>query len=97
MSNKNKTIHEFDFNFICEYFSRLERQGPGSPEATLKALDFIDNLTGQSRIADLGCGTADRPGRLPHMFREALRGLTCSRISSASSTARQHSQACRTG
>ena len=57
MSNKNKTIHEFDFNFICEYFSRLERQGPGSPEATLKALGFIDNLTGQSRIADLGCGT----------------------------------------
>ena len=45
MSNKNKTIHEFDFNFICEYFSRLERQGPGSPEATLKALGFIDNLT----------------------------------------------------
>mgnify|MGYP003080197318 CR=1 FL=1 len=57
MSNKNKTIHEFDFNFICDYFSRLERQGPGNPEATLKALGFIDNLTGQSRIADLGCGT----------------------------------------
>lgn len=57
MSNKNKTIHEFDFNLICEYFSNVERQGPGSPAATLMALKFIDNLTPQSRIADLGCGT----------------------------------------
>ena len=57
MSNENKTIHEFDFNLICEYFSNVERQGPGSPEATLKALSFIDNLADNSRIADLGCGT----------------------------------------
>lgn len=57
MSNENKTISQFDINLICEYFSNLERQGPGSPEVTLKALSFIDNLTDQSRIADLGCGT----------------------------------------
>lgn len=57
MSNKNKTIHEFDFDFICEYFLNTERQGPGSPEVTLKALSFIDNLNNQSLIADLGCGT----------------------------------------
>lgn len=57
MSNENKSIHEFDFNLICEYFSQVERQGPGSPETTIKALSFIDNLTGESRIADLGCGT----------------------------------------
>lgn len=57
MRNKNKTIHEFDFNLICEYFSNVARQGPGSPEATVKALSFIDHLTPQSRIADLGCGT----------------------------------------
>lgn len=57
MSNENKSIHEFDFNLICEYFSGLERQGPGSPEATIKALNFTDNLTSQSRIADIGCGT----------------------------------------
>lgn len=57
MSNENKTIHEFDFNLICEFFSNMERQGPGSPEVTLKALSFIDNLTDSSRIADLGCGT----------------------------------------
>lgn len=57
MSYENKTIHEFDFSLICEYFSNVERQGPGSPEVTVKALGFIDNLTPQSRIADLGCGT----------------------------------------
>ena len=57
MSNENKSIHEFDFNLICEYFSSVERQGPGSPAVTLKALDFIENLSVQSRIADLGCGT----------------------------------------
>lgn len=57
MNNENKSVHEFDFNFICEYFSNLERQGPGSPEVTLKALSFVDNLTDKSIIADIGCGT----------------------------------------
>ena len=57
MSNENRSIHEFDFNLICEYFSAIERQGPGSPEATLKALSFTENLTEKSRIADIGCGT----------------------------------------
>jgi len=53
MSNENNNI----FNLICEYFSLIERQGPGSREMTLKALSFIDNLTELSVIADLGCGT----------------------------------------
>jgi SAM-dependent methyltransferase len=57
MSNENKSIHEFDFNLICEYFSSVERQGPGSPEVTIKALSFIDNLSPDSLIADIGCGT----------------------------------------
>lgn len=57
MSNDNKSIHEFDFKLICEYFSSLERQGPGSSEVTLKALSFIGNLTNESKIADIGCGT----------------------------------------
>jgi ubiquinone/menaquinone biosynthesis C-methylase UbiE len=57
MSNDNKSINEFDFNLICEYFSSIERQGPGSPEITIKALSFIDNLTEHSLIADIGCGT----------------------------------------
>lgn len=57
MSNENSSIHDFDFNLICEYFASIDRQGPGSPEVTLKALSFVDNLTEHSRIADIGCGT----------------------------------------
>lgn len=57
MSEEKKSIHEFDSKLICEYYSSLERQGPGSPEVTLKALSFIDNLNNESRIADIGCGT----------------------------------------
>ncbi|WP_320053156.1 class I SAM-dependent methyltransferase [uncultured Acetobacteroides sp.] len=57
MSNENKSIHEFDFSLICEYFASVDRQGPGSPEVTIKALSFIDNLTNESHIADIGCGT----------------------------------------
>ncbi len=72
MSNENKSVHEFDFSLICEYFSSVERQGPGSPEVTIKALGFIDNLTPESHIADLGCGTGGQtmvmaqhaPGRI---------------------------------
>ena len=57
MNNEIKTIHDFDFNLICEYFLQSERQGPGSPEVTLKALSFIEGLTEKSKIADVGCGT----------------------------------------
>lgn len=57
MSDGIKTIHEFDFQLICEYFSSVERQGPGSPQVTLQALNFIDNLIENSRIVDIGCGT----------------------------------------
>ena len=55
MSNENKSIHEFDFSLICEYFSSVERQGPGSAETTIKALSFVEGLTDKSLIADLGC------------------------------------------
>ncbi len=57
MENENKSIHEFDINLICEYFLAIERQGPGSEEATKKALSFISNLNEKSKILDIGCGT----------------------------------------
>jgi hypothetical protein len=57
MSENTSSIHEFDFNLICEYFSNLKRQGPGSPEVTLKALSFIESLPPDARIVDIGCGT----------------------------------------
>ena len=57
MSNENKSIHEFNLSLICEYFSHFERQGPGSAEITTKALSFIEGLSKEAKIADLGCGT----------------------------------------
>jgi SAM-dependent methyltransferase len=57
MSDEYKSIREFDYELITEYYSNLERQGPGSPEVTTKALSFVDNLNQKSRIADIGCGT----------------------------------------
>lgn len=40
MSNENKSIHEFDFSLICEYFSSVERQGPGSAEVRMAILTY---------------------------------------------------------
>ena len=57
MSNDFKSIHEFDFTLICNYFKALKRQGPGSPEITQKAVSFINELSDKARIADIGCGT----------------------------------------
>ncbi|MDO4181349.1 MAG: class I SAM-dependent methyltransferase, partial [Bacteroidales bacterium] len=39
------------------FFLNTERQGPGSPQMTVKAREFIHGLTDDSLIADLGCGT----------------------------------------
>ena len=52
---ENKEISVIDL--ICESHVGLKRQGPGSPEATIKALSFIDNINKNSQVADLGCGT----------------------------------------
>lgn len=63
MNNDNrndKSIHEFDFQLICEYFSSIQRQGPGSDEMTRKALGLVTGLDSQSVIADLGCGTGSQ-------------------------------------
>ena len=75
MSNKNKSIHEFDINLICEYFSNVERQGPGSPEVTIKALSFIDNLSKESQIADIGCGTGGQTMVMAQHTSGKIRGV----------------------
>lgn len=54
---EEKTIHDVDFNMICTHFGNLNRQGPGSIEATKKALSFIPELSEDAQIADIGCGT----------------------------------------
>ena len=58
MNKENKkSIHEFDFSLICEYFSSIDRQGPGSEDMTKLAISYIEGLSADSKIADLGCGT----------------------------------------
>ena len=52
---ENKDISMFDI--LIETHKGLERQGPGSPEMTAKALSFIENISGITRAADLGCGS----------------------------------------
>lgn len=57
MSNKENSIHEFSVQTIVNYFANVPRQGPGSTEMTKKALSFVQGLSKDSVIADLGCGT----------------------------------------
>lgn len=57
MNKEKKSIIEFDFQLISDYFKQLDRQGPGSLEVTKKALSFIENLPEDARIADIGCGS----------------------------------------
>lgn len=54
--NNESSIHDFDFSLICEYFSSIKRQGPGSDEATRKALGMVGFLNEDAVVADLGCG-----------------------------------------
>lgn len=61
MNNEHsESAYDFDFNLISEFFLNAKRQGPGSEEATVKALSFIDDITENSKIADLGCGTGSQ-------------------------------------
>jgi SAM-dependent methyltransferase len=75
MSKDIKSIHEFDFTLLCEYFSKLERQGPGSPEVTLKALSFIENLSKESKIADIGCGSGGQTMILSQNVEGQVKGV----------------------
>jgi ubiquinone/menaquinone biosynthesis C-methylase UbiE len=75
MSDDNKSIHEFDVELICEYFSHLERQGPGSPDVTIKALSFIDNLDENSLVADIGCGSGGQTMVLAQHAPGNIRGI----------------------
>mgnify|MGYP001254033428 FL=1 len=75
MENKEPLIHDFDLNLICDYFGGLERQGPGSSESTIRALSFIDNLSCESEIADLACGTGGQTMILAQNTKGTITGL----------------------
>lgn len=78
MSNEhqnNNSIHDFDFNLICTYFSSLHRQGPGSDETTLQALKHIPTLPAGATVADLGCGTGTQTLCLARHTQVLITGL----------------------
>lgn len=75
MSNDFKSIHEFDFTLICNYFKALKRQGPGSPEVTQKAVSFINELSDKTRIADIGCGTGGQTMALANYTKGQITGI----------------------
>jgi len=75
MSKENSSIHEFDFELIAKYYSALERQGPGSPEVTIKALSFVENLSEESQIADIGCGSGGQTMVLAQNAPGKIRGI----------------------
>ena len=64
------TDKQFSMLDLCiETHVGLERQGPGSPEMTIKALSFIENINEISRMADMGCGTGGQTMVLAHNIR----------------------------
>ena len=75
MSNDLKSIHDFDFTMICNYFKLLERQGPGSPEVTQKAVSFITELSDEAKIADIGCGTGGQTMVLANYTKGQITGI----------------------
>jgi ubiquinone/menaquinone biosynthesis C-methylase UbiE len=78
MKKEEMLIHDFDLGLICDYFGRLERQGPGSRESTIRALSFIDNISSELRIADLGCGTGGQTMVLAQNTKGTIIGLDIS-------------------
>ena len=78
--DKEKTIYDFDFSLVEDYYVNLHRQGPGSPEITLKALSFVDNLSHKSLIADIGCGTGGQTMTLAQNTTGKITGLDISSV-----------------
>lgn len=56
-SNNNKQTVDFNLSLIADFFTRIDRQGPGSDELTRQALGFVEGAAQMSQIADIGCGT----------------------------------------
>ena len=75
MSNEEPLIQDFDMNLICDYFGRLDRQGPGDVDSTIKALSFIDRNTKDLAIADLACGTGGQTLILAENTKATIIGL----------------------
>jgi len=62
-------------DLIIETHSRLERQGPGSPEMTIKALSFIDNHKNFDKVLDLACGSGGQTMVLANNITGKITGI----------------------
>ena len=70
---ENEQIMMLDI--LLETHLGLERQGPGSADATLRALGFIDAPESITRAADLGCGTGGQTMVLAKNISGSIVGL----------------------
>jgi ubiquinone/menaquinone biosynthesis C-methylase UbiE len=75
MENEEALIHDFDSKLISNYFGRLDRQGPGSSESTIRALSFIDSISNELEIADFACGTGGQTIILAQNTKGNITGL----------------------
>lgn len=75
MKKEKQNIHDFDLSIIYSFFAHTERQGPGSPEQTMKALGFIQGLNEKSKIADIGCGTGGQTMVLGESLQGEIAGV----------------------
>ena len=71
MAEKQLSMHDV----LIETHVGLERQGPGSPEMTIKALSFLDNPSEISRAADFGCGTGGQTMVLAENITGSITGI----------------------
>ena len=54
----SEDINKMDLlDLMIDFLKDALRQGPGSDQETKRALMFIDNLSDNSKIIDIGCGT----------------------------------------
>lgn len=60
---------------LVEAHAGLDRQGPGSVEATCQALAFLDDVEGIRNVADLGCGTGPQTMLLAQKLSGTVIGL----------------------
>ena len=76
VADKNESsIHDFDFSLICEYFSSIKRQGPGSDHVTRKALSLVGEIGEEAVIADLGCGCGSQTLQLALNTKASIKAL----------------------
>ena len=62
-------------DLLIEAHIGLERQGPGSPEITKKALSFLENPEQMTHVADLACGTGGQTMTLAQGIAGTITGV----------------------